>query len=68
MMATHESSLAVGSWYTNEDGLSLKVIGTGTRGVVVEYLDGSAELIDRTTWQDLDMEIDELEAVSLRVG
>lgn len=68
MMAAHDASLAVGSWYTNEDGLSLKVIGTGTRGVVVEYLDGSAELIDRTTWQDLDMEIDALEVVNLRAG
>jgi hypothetical protein len=65
MITAREASLAVGSWYTNEDGLSLKVIGMGTKGVVVEYVDGSAELIDRTTWRDLDMEIDELEAVSL---
>jgi len=68
MIIAREATLAVGSWYTNEDGLSLKVIGTGTRGVVVEYVDGSAELIDRTTWQDLDMEIDALETADLRVG
>ena len=68
MIIAREATLAVGSWYANEDGLSLKVIGTGTRGVVVEYVDGSAELIDRTTWQDLDMEIDALETASLRVG
>ncbi len=68
MITAREASLAVGSWYTNEDGLSLKVIGMGTKGVVVEYVDGSAELIDRTTWRDLDMEIDDLEAASLSVG
>ena len=68
MITAREASLAVGSWYTNEDGLSLKVIGIGTKGVVVEYVDGSAELIDRTTWRDLDMEIDDLEAASLSVG
>jgi hypothetical protein len=50
--------LHVGDWYTNEDGLSLKVIGSGTHGVVVEYIDGSAELIDLQTWIDLDMEMD----------
>jgi hypothetical protein len=53
-----DTTLQVGRWYTNEDGLSLKVIGTGTRGIVVEYIDGSAELIDRQTWNDLDMEMD----------
>jgi hypothetical protein len=68
MITAREASLAVGSWYTNEDGLSLKVIGMGTKGVVVEYVDGSAELIDRTTWRDLDMENDDLEADSLSVG
>ena len=68
MITAREASLAVGSWYTNEDGLSLKVIGMGTKGVVVEYVDGSAELIDRTTWRDLDMENDDLEAASLSVG
>ena len=68
MIIAREATLAVGNWYTNEDGLSLKVIGTGTKGVVVEYVDGSAELIDRTTWQDLDMEIDDLEMAGLRAG
>jgi hypothetical protein len=53
-----DATLQVGMWYSNEDGLSLKVIGTGTRGIVVEYIDGSAELIDRQTWNDLDMEMD----------
>ena len=46
----------IGSWYTNEDGLSLRVIGMGTHGVVVELPDGSAELVDRKTWKALDME------------
>lgn len=68
MITAREASLAIGSWYTNEDGLSLKVIGMGTKGVVVEYVDGSAELIDRSTWRDLDMEIDDLDAVSLSAG
>ena len=68
MIMAREATPAVGSWYANEDGLSLKVIGTGTRGVVVEYVDGSAELIDRTTWHDLDMEIDAMEMADLRVG
>ncbi len=63
-----EASLEVGRWYANEDGLSLRIIGTGTGGVVVEYVDGSAELIDRQTWRDLDMEAEELEFARLKVG
>jgi len=59
MITSTGTDLHIGAWYTNEDGLSLKVIGSGAEGVVVEYIDGSAELIDRQTWFDLDMEKDQ---------
>lgn len=58
MITREDAEPRVGDWYINEDGLSLKVIGNGTHGVVVEYIDGSAELIDRQTWIDLDMELE----------
>ena len=47
----------VGVQYTSAQGDRFEVIGFGTRGVVVERNDGSAELIDAQTWQQLQMQV-----------
>jgi hypothetical protein len=48
-------SPVIGSCFTSDQGESFEVIGRGTGGVVVEYADGRAELIDLQTWQTLDI-------------
>ncbi len=40
-------------WYSNRSGIALKVIGLGTHGIIVEYLSGNVELLDRQSWEDL---------------
>lgn len=42
---------AIGDRYVDSTGESFEVIGLGTGGVVVEYFDGRAELIDLQRWQ-----------------
>lgn len=48
-------SPAIGSCFISNQGETFEVIGRGTRGVVVEYADGRAELIDLQTWEALDI-------------
>jgi hypothetical protein len=43
----------VGSRYSDISGESFEVIGLGTRGIAVQYLDGRVELIDVQSWQEL---------------
>ena len=43
----------VGEHYATLQGDKLLVIGFGTNGVIVEYLDGSAELMDQHTFESL---------------
>jgi len=43
----------IGTHYKTGTGLSAEVIAIGTRGIVVEYKDGSVELIDSENWQVL---------------
>jgi len=49
----------IGSRYTTELGDAFEIIGLGTQGIIVEYIDGRAELIDHQTWERLrfDLEI-----------
>ena len=46
----------VGSRYTNTHGESLEIIGRGTGGLVVEYIDGRVELVDLETWWQQSLE------------
>jgi hypothetical protein len=46
-------SPSVGSRFVDAGGQSFEVIGTGTGGIVIEYSDGRAELIDQHSWESL---------------
>jgi len=46
----------IGLWYREQDGASFEVISLGTKGVIVEYDDGHAELIDQGRWDSLHLE------------
>jgi hypothetical protein len=48
-------SPAIGSCFTSDQGETFEVIGRGTGGVVVEYADGRAELIDMRSWEALNI-------------
>jgi hypothetical protein len=48
----------VGGRYSTQYGEYVEVIGFGTGGVVVEYRDGSAKLVDPQTWQSSYSEIE----------
>ena len=48
-------SPSIGSCFISDQGETFEVIGRGTRGVVVQYADGRAELIDMQTWETLDI-------------
>jgi len=43
----------VGKYYDTEPGESIQVIAIGTRGIVVEYIDGRVELLNMKYWQSL---------------
>jgi len=43
----------VGELYATRQGETFQVIAYGTRGVIVEFTDGSAELMDQDTWEAL---------------
>ncbi len=43
----------VGTHYDTKPGESIEVIAVGTRGIVVEYVDGRVELLDLDCWQSL---------------
>jgi len=48
----------IGSRYTNDSGDAFEVIGMGTQGIIVEYIDGRAELIDHQTWDRLRFDLE----------
>lgn len=43
----------IGDHFSLTSGERIEVIGFGTGGIVIEYLDGRAELIDQPGWQHL---------------
>jgi len=43
----------VGTHYDTQPGETIEVIAVGTRGIVVEYIDGRVELLDLDCWQSL---------------
>ena len=43
----------VGTHYDTQPGETIEVIAVGTRGIVVEYIDGRVELLDLDCWQNL---------------
>jgi len=43
----------VGTHYDTQPGETIEVIAVGTRGIVVEYIDGRVELLDLDCWQTL---------------
>ena len=43
----------VGTHYDTQQGETIEVIAVGTRGIVVEYIDGRVELLDLDFWQTL---------------
>jgi len=42
----------VGTHYDTQPGETIEVIAVGTRGIVVEYIDGRVELLDLACWQN----------------
>lgn len=46
----HSNQPGVGDCYSIAGGETIQVIGMGTHGIVIEYNDGRAELIDRPDW------------------
>ena len=48
----------VGAHYDTKPGESLEVIAVGTRGVVVEYVDGRVELLDSACWHSLQQHVE----------
>lgn len=50
---TISTAPVIGERYATRLGETLQVIGYGTRGVIVEFMDGSAELMDQDTWEAL---------------
>jgi hypothetical protein len=44
---------SIGDLYCTRSGEEVEVIGLGTGGIVIEYTDGRAELLDATAWQQL---------------
>lgn len=43
----------IGDLYNTRAGEAIEVIGLGTGGIVIEYADGRAELVDNIRWQQL---------------
>ena len=43
----------VGTHYDTQPGETIEVIAVGTRGIVVEYIDGRVELLDLDCWKTL---------------
>lgn len=50
MLSTQPS---VGDCFSLSSGERIEVIGFGTKGIIIEYLDGRAELLDGPDWQRL---------------
>lgn len=46
----------IGQWYKDITGKSFEVISYGTAGVIIEYDDGQAELIEQNKWDSLQLE------------
>ncbi|MDH3327273.1 MAG: hypothetical protein OEM38_11215 [Gammaproteobacteria bacterium] len=50
----HIQSLpAVDSQFKNKSGDVFVVIGRGTRGIVIEYIDGRVELVSASKWGNM---------------
>lgn len=47
----------IGDLYNTHTGEAIEVIGVGTGGIVIEYADGRAELVDNVRWQQLNPSI-----------
>lgn len=41
---------SIDSRFSNTNGEHFTVIGTGTKGIVIEYQDGRVELVSRPQW------------------
>lgn len=50
-MAAHQLP-TIGERYIDSSGESFEVIGLGTGGIVIEYFDGRAKLIDLQSWKE----------------
>jgi len=48
----------IGDYFSLSSGERIEVIGYGTGGIVIEYHDGRAELIDQPGWQRLQPKIE----------
>ncbi|MDH5435219.1 MAG: hypothetical protein OEX83_00530 [Gammaproteobacteria bacterium] len=46
----------IGHWYKDITGKSFEVISYGTAGVIIEYRNGQAELIEQFKWDSLQLE------------
>lgn len=55
MLSTQPS---IGALFSLTSGEQIEVISYGTGGIVIEYRDGRAELIDQPGWQHLQSQID----------
>ena len=49
---------SVGDYFSLSSGERIEVIGYGTGGIVIEYHDGRAELIDQPGWQRMQPQIE----------
>ena len=49
---------SIGDYFNLSSGERIEVIGYGTGGIVIEYRDGRAELIDQPGWQRLQPQIE----------
>ena len=50
---------SVGDSFSLANGEHFEVIGCGTQGIVIEYNDGRAELLDQPAWQRMQARLQE---------
>lgn len=50
---------SVGDYFSLANGEHFEVIGCGTRGIIIEYNDGRAELLDQPAWQRMQARLQE---------
>ncbi len=48
---------SVGDCFSLASGERVEIIGCGTKGVVIEYNDGRAELLDQPAWQRMQAQL-----------
>lgn len=48
----------VGDYFSLANGERVEIIGCGTGGVVIEYNDGRAELLDQPAWQRMQAQLE----------